>query len=111
MLTQLQLTNVYLIVLLLENKENKNCMARQIPILCRNLTYLKFNSNFVTYFWALSVICTEHAESRYAHRIRYLSSCTETFRTVDIKYKSEITGLFSYGTSMSKFVNILSALL
>jgi hypothetical protein len=69
-------------------------MEHQVLILCWNLTDFKFNFSFVTYFWALSVMYMEHAESRYAHRFKYPSSCTEDFQTVDIKYKSEMTGLF-----------------
>lgn len=99
------------IVLLLENKGNKNCIEHQIPILCWNLTDLKFNFNFVTYVWALRVIHMEHAESTYAHRFKYPSSCTEAFRTVDIKYKSEVNGRFCYYISMPNFMKILSALL
>ena len=86
-------------------------MEQQIPILCWNLTDLKFHFSFVNSVWALSVIYVEHAESKYAHRFKYPSSWTEAFETVDTKYKSEITGLFWYGISMSNFMKIFSALL
>jgi hypothetical protein len=81
-------------------------MERQISILCWNLTDLKFNFSFVTYVLALSVVYIEHAESICAHRLKYQSSWTEDFQTVEIKYKSEIAGRFWYDTSMSNFVKI-----
>jgi len=57
-------------------------MEHQIPVLCWNLTELKFHFSFVTCVWAVSVIhaCIEHAESRYAHRFKYPFSCTEAFK-------------------------------
>jgi hypothetical protein len=85
-------------------------MKHQIPNLQRNLTGLKFN--FVTFVCAARVIDTGHAESRYAYRIKYPYSRTESFQTVAIKYKAEMTGFFFwYGSSMSNFMKILSALL
>jgi hypothetical protein len=60
-------------------------MEHQIPLLCRNVTDLKFNFSFVTYVWALSVIYIKHAESGYAYRIKYPSPCTDAFQTVGIK--------------------------
>lgn len=59
-------------------------MEHQIPILCRDLTDLKFN--FVTYVWAVRVKDTGHVASRYAHRTKYPFSRTESSQTVAIKY-------------------------
>jgi hypothetical protein len=67
-------------------------MEHQIPILCRNLTHLKFNFNFVIYVWAVSVIGAVRAESKYAYRIKCPFSYTGSFKIVDINYKTEMTG-------------------
>jgi len=56
-------------------------MEHQIPVLCWNLTELKFYFSFVTYVWTLIVIHAymEYGESRYAHGFKYPFSCTEAF--------------------------------